>query len=176
MLQEDVEQPSEATAVIDKYKEEDQQQDPLSLLISSSQIVLSGNEDYYASHRDKGEVSGNPGSYNSTAVLYIPCMNGNADNNYGTYCILGIPIDRTGNSAFVDNIQQQLLIVLENMTSRPVGIALLNSSLHAATSSSSSFPYSSSSSPSRVSEQRPYALNQEARPQMLFSIIVRMTC
>ncbi len=168
---EDVEQPSEATAVIDKYKEEDQQQDPLSLLISSSsQIVLSGNEDYYASHRDKGEVSGNPGSYNSTAVLYIPCMNGNADNNYGTYCILGIPIDRTGNSAFVDNISSNnSSFVLENMTSRPVGIALLNSSLHAATSSSSSFPYSSSSSPSSVSEQRPYALTGSQTSNALFN-------
>ena len=89
----------------DKY-EEHQQHDPLSLLVnSSSQIALSGKEDYLDSRSadDEQGGGGNHDSYNST-VLYIPCMNGDVDNDYGTYCILGLPIDRSGNNAMVDNI------------------------------------------------------------------------
>jgi hypothetical protein len=168
---EEVEQPA-AAAVNDKYQEE--QQDPLSFLInSSSQIVLSGNEDYYDSHRDRGEAGSNPDSYNFTTMLYMPCMNGDADNNNsGIYCILGLPIDRNGNSAIVDNIDSinsSSSFILGNMTSRPVGIAILNSSLHAATSSSFSSPSSSSSSPSSVSEQNSYPLTGSQTSNALFN-------
>jgi hypothetical protein len=143
----------------DEY-EEQQQQDPLSLLVnSSSQIALSGKEDYLDSRSadDEQGGGGNHDGYNST-VLYIPCMNGDVDNDYGTYCILGLPIDRSGNNAIVDNISNinSPSFILENMTSRPVGIAILNSSSHVAAASSSS---SSSSSSSLISEQQgPYTL------------------
>ena len=135
LAREEVEQPA-AGAGSDEYEEEEQQ-DPLSFLInSSSQIVLSGNEDYYDSLRDRGgEAVSNPDSYNFPTMLYTSCMNGDADNNnYGIYCILGLPIDRNGNSAIVDNIgsiNSASSFILENMTSRPVGIAILNPSPHA---------------------------------------------
>jgi hypothetical protein len=160
LAREEVEQTA-AAAGSDKYEEE--QQDPLSFLInSSSQIVLSRNEDHYDTQYDIGGVGGggsNPDSYNFTTMLYVPCMNDDANNsNYGTYCILGLPIDRNDNSAIVDNfgsINPSSSSILENMTSRPVGIAILNSSSHA---SSSSSPYSSLPSRSSLSEQqRPYA-------------------
>ena len=63
-------------------------------------------------------------------------MNGDVDNDYGTYCILGLPIDRSGNNAIVDNISSinSSSFILENMTSRPVGIAILNSSSHSGSS------------------------------------------
>jgi len=147
----------EPDASSDKYEE--QQQDPLSLLVnSSSQIALSGKEDYLDSRSadDEQGGGGNHNSYNST-VLYIPCMNGDVGNDYGTYCILGLPIDRSGNNAMVDNISSinSSSFILENMTSRPVGIAILNSSSHVAAASSSS----SSSSSSIISEQQgPYTL------------------
>ncbi len=149
----------EPDAGIDKYEDEQQQQDPLSLLVnSSSQIALSGKEDYLDSRSadDEQGDAGNHDSYNPT-VLYIPCMNGDVDNDYGTYCILGLPIDRSGNNAMVDNISSinSSSFILENMTSRPVGIAILNSSSHVAAASSSS----SSSSSSIISEQQgPYTL------------------
>ena len=148
----------ESDAGSDKYEEE-QQQDPLSLLVnSSSQIALSGKEDYLDSRSadDEQGDAGNHDSYNPT-VLYIPCMNGDVDNDYGTYCILGLPIDRSGNNAMVDNISSinSSSFILENMTSRPVGIAILNSSSHVAAASSSSSPSSSSI----ISEQQePYTL------------------
>jgi Bacterial Ig domain len=130
----------EPDAGSDKY-EEQQQQDPLSLLInSSSQIALSGKEDYLDGRSANDEQGGGSyGSYNST-VLYIPCMNGDVDNDYGTYCILSLPIDRSGNNAMVDNISSinSSSFILENMTSRPVGIAILNSSSYVAAASSSS--------------------------------------
>jgi hypothetical protein len=169
---EEIEQPA-AGAGSDEYEEE--QQDPLSFLInSSSQIVLSGNEHYYDSLRDTGEAVINPDSYNFTTMLYTPCMNGDPDNNnYGTYCILGLPMDRNGNSAIagnIDSINSSPSFILENMTSRPVGIAILNSSLHTATSSSLSSPSSSSSSPSSVSEQQsPYALTGSQTSNALFN-------
>jgi hypothetical protein len=166
-----------AAAGMDKYEEE--QQDPLSFLInSSSQIVLSRNEDHYDTQYDIGGVGGssssNPDSYNSTTMLYVPCMNDDANNsNYGTYCILGLPVDRNGNSVIVDNfgsINPSSSSILENMTSRPVGIATLNSSSHAATSSSSSSVYSSLPSPLSVSEQqRPYAPTGSQTSNALFN-------
>jgi Bacterial Ig domain len=160
------EQPAAAPAFSDKYQEEEQQ-NPLSFLInSSSQIVLSGNEDYYDSRSDRGEADSNPNSYNFTSMLYMPCMNGDADNNYGVYCILGLPIDRSGKSAIVDNIgsiNSSSSFILGNITSRPVGIAILNSSSHAAISSLSS------SSPSRVSEHSPYALIGSQTSNALFN-------
>jgi Bacterial Ig domain len=173
LAREEVEQPA-AGAGSDEY-EEVEQQDPLSFLInSSSQIVLSGNEDYYDSLRDRGEAVSNPDSYNFPTMLYTPCMNDDTDNNnYGIYCILGLPIDRNGNSAIVDNIgsiNSSSSFILENMTSRPVGIAILNSSSHAATSSSSSSPYSSSPSTSSVSEQQsPYALTGSQTSNAFFN-------
>jgi len=155
----------------DEY-EEQQQQDPLSLLVnSSSQIALSGKEDYLDSRSvdDEQGGGGNHESYNST-VLYIPCMNGDVDNDYGTYCILGLPIDRSGNNAIVDNISNinSPSFILENMTSRPVGIAILNSSSHVAAASSSS---SSSSSSSIISEQQgPYTLIGSQTPNSFGNI------
>ena len=154
----------------DEY-EEQQQQDPLSLLVnSSSQIALSGKEDYLDSRSadDEQGGGGNHDSYNST-VLYIPCMNGDVDNDYGTYCILGLPIDRSGNNAMVDNISSinSSSFILENMTSRPVGIAILNSSSHVAAASSSS----SSSSSSLISEQQgPYTLIGSQTPNSFGNI------
>jgi Bacterial Ig domain len=163
---EEPEQPAAAPAFSDKYQEEEQQ-NPLSFLInSSSQIVLSGNEDYYDSRSDRGEADSNPNSYNFTSMLYMPCMNGDADNNYGVYCILGLPIDRSGKSAIVDNIgsiNSSSSFILGNITSRPVGIAILNSSSHAAISSLSS------SSPSSVSEHSPYALIGSQTSNALFN-------
>ncbi len=145
----------------DEYEEEGQ--DPLSLLInSSSQIALSGKEDYHNSNVDNEQSGSNYDSHNAT-VLYIPCINGHVDSDYGTYCILSLPLDSGGNSATVDNIGSAInsssSFILQNMTSRPVGIAILNSSSQATTSTSSSSLYSSSPSTSSVSEQqRPYAL------------------
>jgi hypothetical protein len=158
------------------YEYEEEQQDPLSFIInSSSQIALSGKQDYHNGSEDVEQ----PGSNSYTTVLYVPCMNGHVDNNnnYSTYCILGLPIDRSGNSAIIDNLgsvnSSSSSFILENMTSRPVGIAIFNSSSNAATSSSSSSttsPYSSSPSTSGVSdEQSPYALTGSQIPSTLFN-------
>jgi hypothetical protein len=168
----------EPAAAAGSYEYEEEQQDPLSFLInSSSQIALSGKEDYDNGSVDGEQPGSNYDSYNFTTVLYIPCMNGHVDNNnsnYGTYCILGLPIDRSGNSAVVDNIgsvnSSSTSFILENMTSRPVGIAILNSSSYAATSSSSPSPYPSSPSTSRVTDQQsPYALTGSQIPSTLFN-------
>jgi Bacterial Ig domain len=178
LAREEAEQSAAAAAAgMDKYEEE--QQDPLSFLIrSSSQIVLSRNEDHYDAQYDIGGVDGgnssNPDSYNFTTMLYVPCMNDDANNsNYGTYCILGLPIDRNDNSAIVDSfgsINPSSSSILENMTSRPVGIATLNSSSQAATPSSSSSLNSSLPSPLSVSEQqRPYAPTGSQTSNALFN-------
>jgi Bacterial Ig domain len=136
----------------DRYEE---QQDPLSFLInSSSQIALSGKEDNHegADGDDYKQGGGNSDSQYQPTLLYIPCVNGDIDGS-NNYCILSLPID--GNSATVDSNSindNSSSFILQNMTSRPVGIAILNSSHTVA--SSSSLP------PASMSEQHqsPYAL------------------
>ena len=148
----------------------EEQLDPLSLLIhSSSQIVLSGTEE--GNHHNAGddESGSNYGSYNPP-MLYIPCVNNEGvDDLEGRYCILSIPIDSSSDdNTIVDNVSSTnnpSSFVLENMTLRPVGIAILNSS-HGA-SAPSPFSYSSSSSTASISKQeRPYAItrNQTSNP------------
>jgi hypothetical protein len=146
----------EAADGTDKYEE--QQQDPLSFIInSSSQIALSGKGYNHegASGDDFEQGASNSDSQYQPALLYIPCVNGDVDG-FSNYCILSLPVD--GNSAIADSNSindNSSSFIVQNMTSRPVGIAILNSSNTAASSSSSS------SLPSnRMSEQNqsPYAL------------------
>src|SRR5918997_3800552 len=158
LVTEEEEQEQETATAVSANGYEEQLQDPLSVLInSSSQIVLSGKQENYdnmdgeqeAEQEEEQEQIGNSDSHHST-VLYIPCINGDIDD-YDRYCILSLPIDSNGNSAVVENISgvNSSSQILENMTSRPIGIAILNSSHMAA------------SSPSSISEQqaqRPYAL------------------
>lgn len=156
-----------------------QPQDPLSLLINSStQMALGGNDEGSQSAGDD-EISSNHGSYKPT-ILYIPCKNNeDVDGLYDRYCILTLPIDsRDDGNVTVDNNSSinndnPPSYVLENITSRPAGIAIINSS-HSEPISSASSTYSflisssSSSSPSpSISEQeRPFSLtrNQTSNP------------
>src|SRR5918997_1583408 len=158
VTEEEEQQEQETATAVSANGYEEQLQDPLSVLInSSSQIVLSGKQENYdnmdgeqeAEQEEEQEQIGNSDTHHST-VLYIPCINGDIDD-YDRYCILSLPIDSNGNSAVVENISgvNSSSQILENMTSRPIGIAILNSSHMAA------------SSPSSISEQqapRPYAL------------------
>lgn len=161
----------------DEEQEEGQQQpqDPLPLLIhSSTQMALGGNDEGPQSPGED-ERSSNHGSSKPT-MLYIPCMN-NEDvaGLYGRYCILTLPIDSSdGNAIFDKNsgINNTSSFVLENITSRPAGIAIINSSRSERVSSASStysfLSSSSSSSPSpSISEQeRPFSItrNQTSNP------------
>ena len=140
------EQEQETATAVSTNEYEEELQDPLSVLINSSgQIVLSGKQDNYdnmdgeeeAEQEEGQEQVGNYDSHYST-VLYTPCINGDIDD-YGRYCILSLPIDSNGNSAVIENISgvTSPSLILENMTSRPIGIAILNSSHLAASSSSS---------------------------------------
>ncbi|HJU35067.1 MAG TPA: Ig-like domain-containing protein [Nitrososphaera sp.] len=146
LVMEEEEQQKEAAAVAsDQYGEE--QQDPLSLLInSSSQIALSGKESYY----DEDTVNDRYNDAPARAVLYIPCINGTVDTGYSAYCVLGLPVDGSGNTiAEANSGINSPYFILENMTSRPTGIAVLSSS-YAAVSS----PSSSSSSMSEQQQQQ----------------------
>ena len=135
LVMEEEEQQQESAAVAsDQYEEE--QQDPLSLLInSSSQIALSGKEGYY----DEDTVNDRYNDAPARPVLYIPCMNGSVDSGYSAYCILGLPVDASGNTFAESNSGvNSPYFILENMTSRPTGIAVLSSSYAALSSPSSS--------------------------------------
>ena len=143
----------------DKYQEE--QHNPLSIHIHSpSQIALSGRIEVGYQH-DPGDNDENSSSSsylsNSSTTLYIPCKNDGADNAYdypqNRYCILSLPIDTIGNYAIFDNISSMNNLssfILQNMTSRPVGIAIVNS------------PYTEvcSSSTNITEPQNPYALTR----------------
>jgi hypothetical protein len=152
--EEEEQQEQETATAVSANGYEEELQDPLSVLInSSSQIVLSGKQENYENmdgeQEEEQEQTGNSDRHHST-VLYIPCINGDIDD-YDRYCILSLPIDSNGNSAIVENISgvNSPAQILENMTSRPIGIAILNSSHVVA------------SSPSSISEQQaqgPYAL------------------
>jgi hypothetical protein len=152
--EEEEEEEEETATAVSTNEYEEELQDPLSVLINSSgQIVLSGKQDNYDNMDGEEEAEQEQaGNYdnNYSTVLYVPCINGDVDD-YGRSCILSLPIDSNGNSAVVENIDgvTSPSLILENMTSRPIGIAVLNSS-HLAASSSSSI--------SEQQAQRPYAL------------------
>jgi hypothetical protein len=145
-----------AAAGNDKYEE----QDPLSLLIhSSSQIALGREEDYLYSPDGNGENGNSNYDSHYLTVLYLPCTNGEVDKDYDKrYCILSLPIDSSNNDTIVDNISNinnnPSSFIVQNMTSRPVGIAILNSSDTAASSSSPSSSFSA------TEQQRPYAITR----------------
>jgi hypothetical protein len=153
------EQPQEASVGNDQYGEG--QDDLLSVLKnSSSQIALSGNEVY---NDDGGGVENEPhggSNYDGYSyafphnILYTPCGNGSVDNDQGAFCILGLPIDTSINNTILENINRvnSPSFILQNMTSRPIGIAVLNFSYALVSSPSSAS--SSSSSPSGTPEQQ----------------------
>ena len=126
----------------------EEQLDLLSMLIhSSSQIVLSGTEegDHHSAVDD--ESSSNYGGYNPT-MLYIPCVNDEGVDDPGYVLHFKPSIDSSGDdNTIVDNISSTnnpSSFVLENMTSRPVGIAILNPITWCIGTISLSYPSSSS--------------------------------
>jgi len=142
------------------------QLDPLSLLInSSSQIALDGMDGsyYYYPHISIDDQRSSNDSSNMGIMLYVPCMNNqDVNSTHGKYCILGVPIGSNNDNASVDDsetLNNPSSFVLENLTSRPVGIAMINSSQDTSELSSA---LSSSVSSTSISEQEiaPYSITR----------------
>jgi hypothetical protein len=150
-------------------------EDPLSLVIHSfSQIALSGKEDSRegsgsddVEEEEDDENDGQSDNFDSqqySTMLYVPCIDNNTDdddnNDDDRYCVLSFPIDNSNNSdiANVDynsSNPYSYLLILEDITSRPFGIAVLNSSYSAEAADASSSFSSSISEEIEEEEQQP---------------------
>ncbi|MDQ4067453.1 MAG: Ig-like domain-containing protein, partial [Thermoproteota archaeon] len=154
-------------------------EDPLSLVIHSfSQIALSGKEDSREGSGsdddeeeddDDDENDGQSDNFDSqqqySTMLYVPCIDNNTDddnNNDGDrYCVLSLPVDNSNNSdianiGYNSSNPYSYSLILEGITSRPFGIAVLNSSYSAeAADASSSFSSSISEEIEEEEEQQP---------------------
>src|ERR671918_1704824 len=142
-------------------------EDPLSLIIHSfNQIALSGKEDSRegsgSDDEEEEEDDENDGQNDNfdtqqqySTMLYVPCIDNNTDNDNNInndgdrYCVLSFPIDNSNNSDIADvdynsSNPYSYSLILEDITSRPFGIAVLNSSYSAEATDASSSSFSSS--------------------------------
>src|ERR687892_389221 len=142
-------------------------EDPLSLIIHSfNQIALSGKEDSREGsgsdddeEEEDDENDGQNDNFDTqqqySTMLYVPCIDNNTDNDNNInndgdrYCVLSFPIDNSNNSDIADvdynsSNPYSYSLILEDITSRPFGIAVLNSSYSAEATDASSSSFSSS--------------------------------
>src|SRR5918996_172507 len=134
----------------------DEMQD-IAIAEEESAIAGSGSDD--EEEEDDDENDGQSDNFDTQqqyfTMLYVPCIDDNTDNDNNInndgdrYCVLSFPIDNSNNSDIADvdynsSNPYSYSLILEDITSRPFGIAVLNSSYSAEATDASSSSFSSS--------------------------------